>query len=302
MSDMKTPWQQRLDAGDVILLDGGTGSELRRRGAQLDAAAWSGLGALHHPELLRLIHRDYIEAGADVVIANTFAGARFLFDAAHTGHLWRTTNIEAMTIARRARDAFAATSVSVAGSMSNLPPFFDVQRYPPPARERADYVELARLLTDAGAELIALEMIQDVAHGRRALDAAMATGLPVWLGISVRRDQRCGELVGYDRMDQRMHDVLPRLLETEPAVVNVMHSPLDAIEPAIALVQQYWQGPIGVYPECSSRDCSPDALATHARRWIDAGARLIGGCCGTTPAHIAALSSERERWRISRRS
>jgi S-methylmethionine-dependent homocysteine/selenocysteine methylase len=278
-------WQAKLARGELVLLDGGTGTELRRRGARVDPAAWAGLAAHEHPQLLEAIHRDYIAAGADVIVANTFAGTRFLFDAARVGELWEPTVHAAVTIARRARESLP---VAVAGSISNLPPYFDVSAYPEPARECADYRALAELLAAAGSDLIALEMIQDIVHGARAFDAACATGLPVWLGLSARRHPRHGRLVGYDLGEQRLEDVLDMLLPRQPSVVNVMHSTLDAVEPALAAIRQRWSGPIGAYPEVSG--ITPSAFARAALRWAHAGAQLIGGCCGSTPAHIAELA------------
>jgi S-methylmethionine-dependent homocysteine/selenocysteine methylase len=294
---MPDTWLQKLETRQVVLLDGGTGSELRRRGARLDDTAWSGLAAREHPALLRDIHRDYIDAGADVITANTFAGARFLFEAAGAGARWADTNRRAVEIARSVRDGLAPGRVGVAGSMSNLPPRFDTGAYPAPAGELADYQALAALIADAGADLIVLEMIQDVAHGARALEAAAATGLPVWLGMSVRRHPRHGGLVGFDLEQQRFEHVLVELLAWRPAVVNVMHSTLDAVEPAIDVVRRHWHGPIGVYPELPA--ISAAEFVAQALRWAHAGVRVIGGCCGSTPAHIAALREARAALQVA---
>ena len=82
---MSETWRDKLAAGRVLLLDGGTGSELRRRGFALDAHAWSAPAALTEFELLRSIQFDYIAAGADVISTNTFAAARFVLEAAGLG-------------------------------------------------------------------------------------------------------------------------------------------------------------------------------------------------------------------------
>jgi S-methylmethionine-dependent homocysteine/selenocysteine methylase len=88
------------------------------------------------------------------------------------------------------------------------------------------------------------------------------------------------------------------VLEFAPDAIAIMHTPLDAMLPALELLQGRWQGPIGAYAEIpypedpdgdGSERLSPATYATAARNWVDAGAHIVGGCCGTTPEHIAAL-------------
>jgi len=74
--------EQRLAGGGVVILDGATGTELERRGVPMDGQAWSATANLTHPDVVRSVHEDYIRAGADVIITNTFATARNLLDAA----------------------------------------------------------------------------------------------------------------------------------------------------------------------------------------------------------------------------
>src|SRR5512139_4059896 len=121
MMAMNVPWADSLRGGRTLLLDGGTGTELRRRGAALDATAWTGLAPLTHYDLLRAIHADYIAAGADVVTTNTFGTARFVLEAAGHGADYAAINRRAVAAAREARDA-AGRAVAVAGSISCLPP------------------------------------------------------------------------------------------------------------------------------------------------------------------------------------
>ena len=74
--------KRRLDAGEIVVLDGGTGTELQRRGAQMDPSAWCGPASLNNSELLTQVHLDYIDAGADVITANTFASSRLMLTPA----------------------------------------------------------------------------------------------------------------------------------------------------------------------------------------------------------------------------
>ena len=278
-------WQTQLAAAQPVVIDGGTGSELQRRGVAHHPVAWSALAALTHGDVLRDIHVDFLNAGADVIITNTFAGARFVLAAA--GHLddFTLANRRAVEIALEAREVAHRPDAAIAGSLSNLPPGFDLDAYPGAETEASDYLALASLLAESGVDLLTLEMLQDLQHAPRLAAAATTVGLPVWMGISCRRDAT-GKLVGFDRTDVDTVDVLDELLSFAPAVINVMHTPVDVSLEAVRLVRGRWDGPVGVYPETEG---SPAELGSHVPAWRAAGASLFGGCCGTTPEDIAVI-------------
>jgi S-methylmethionine-dependent homocysteine/selenocysteine methylase len=280
--------------GGVLVLDGGTGSELGRRGVRLDPDAWSAPATLTDFETLVGIHADFIDAGADIVTTNTFAASRFVLAAA--GLEARATELvrRAVEAARLARER-CGRDVAIAGSMSCLPPAFDTHRYPDERAERSAYAELAETLAAAGVDALLLEMMQETRHAPLACEAAHAVGLPVWLGVSCRRDPG-GTLVGFDSPSVPLATCLETLLPWAPAAVAVMHSPLDALVPALAAVRQRWAGLLGAYPEIGdaasgTAAVTPEDLVREARAWLEAGARLLGGCCATTPAHVRALAA-----------
>jgi S-methylmethionine-dependent homocysteine/selenocysteine methylase len=240
-------WRAKLRAGDVIVLDGGTGTELRRRGIALDASTWSAPATLAHYDQLVRVHADYARAGADVLSTNTFASTRFVLAAAGLDARADALTRAAVTAADAARRA-VRHETDIAGVVSCLPPRFDPRAYPAPDVEAADYRELTATLADAGADLLLLEMLEDTEHAPRACAAARESGLAFWLGVSARVAPS-GTVVAYDFPDTPLARVLDAVLEFEPALV-----------------------------------------ADVARGWADAGIDLIGGCCGTTPAHIRALA------------
>jgi homocysteine S-methyltransferase len=311
---MTDTWRERLAAGRVLLLDGGTGSELRRRGFVLDARSWSAAAALTDFELLRSIQSDYIAAGADVITTNTFAASRFVLDAAGLGERAAEVVERSVAAAREARDA-SGRDVAIAGSMSCLPPRFDPRAYPAACTESAAYRELAGRLADEGVDLIALEMLEDTEHAARACEAARATGLPVWLGVSCRlRDD--GALAAFDFPETPLARVLDALLPFAPDAVNVMHSPPGAIAPALRALRARSRTVLGAYPEleggvtglagaraaasgddsmragtprATGTTLSPTDIAALASYWVVAGARIVGACCGATPSHVRAL-------------
>jgi methionine synthase I (cobalamin-dependent) len=109
--------KRRLDAGEVLLLDGGVGTELERRGADMDPAAWCGVATLENEELLTQIHIDYARAGSDVITANTFASSRVMLSAAGHGDDVVEINQRAVEAALRAKEQLATEgrTVAVAG-------------------------------------------------------------------------------------------------------------------------------------------------------------------------------------------
>jgi len=294
---MGDAWQETLDGGDILLIDGGMGTELQRRGVPMNKVAWSGAAVLTHPDAVRETHQDYICAGASVIITNTFGSTRQMLEPAGFGDKVEAVHRGAVELAMQARDNVAEHAVAVAGSISTEPPAFDRGAFLSPEKELEAYREAAGLLADAGVDLIALEMIVDATHATRALQAALETKLPVWLGVGCRKTED-GRIVSFDCPDLELATVLDALIPMGPTVVNIMHSEIGAIPQAIELVRQRWSGPVGVYPESGYFTkphwnfvdvIPPTELVTEALDWVAAGVRLLGGCCGTGPDHIKAL-------------
>lgn len=297
-------WHDMLASGRKLVLDGGTGSELRRRGVRLSDICWSAAANLDHADLLEAIHGDYIRAGADIVTANTFATTRFVLARAGLDDRFEEINASALGTARRAA-ALSSRDVAVAASLSCLPPGFDRRAYPDSDAEYAAYCELADRFAECDVDLVLLEMMQDTAHAVRACRAVRSAGLPFWIGISCRLGRGGSQdLVAFDDPGCAFDAVLEALLPFDPEGFSIMHSPLDAIMPALERLRVSWAGAMGAYAEipyaedpekglvCST---SPSDYARAAREWLDAGCMLVGGCCGTTPAHIEALRREVDR-------
>jgi S-methylmethionine-dependent homocysteine/selenocysteine methylase len=288
-----------LSAGHRLrILDGGTGSELRRRGIDLSPACWSAEANLDHADVLRQIHADYIRAGADVITANTFATSRFVLAGAGLEAEFDSINRNAIATAREAARS-AGTDVTIAASMSCLPPAFDPRRYPDANAEYSAYVELAECFAGNGADLILLEMMQSPAHAERACRAASASGLPFWAGVSCRVDPQSRQLVAFDDTAQPITNVIDAIAAFDPAGIAIMHSPVAATGPALEKLAALWRGATGAWAEIpyaqdpgsgAVESVGPEDYTAHAGEWIAAGVSLVGGCCGTTPAHIQALA------------
>ena len=311
---------RKLASGDVIVLDGAVGSEIERLGGKMDAAAWCGVANWTHPDTVRHVHESYLEAGADVITANTFATCRHVLEAAGYGDETVAINRRAVELAREARHRAAPDRpVAIAGSMSNnvawLPGTVgaDPAFLPSPEQEAANYREMADVLADAGCDLLVMEMLLDVEHGSRVMEAALATGLPVWTGISTSRGPG-GAMIGWDQAreeeDGRLPDgyeqtateplgtIIDALCALGPQVVGIMHSSLPSTTHGLDVLFERWSGPVMAYPEATGFDAlsrqargpvEPHDFATHCRGWVENGVQIIGGCCGTTIHHIRAM-------------
>ena len=140
-------------------------------------------------------------------------------------------------------------------------------------------------------------MITSPSFGSPAVEAAAETGLPVWLGVSVAVavDSHVPML---DRPRDGLDDLLDALLGSTVCAVTVMHSVIEAVEPALEVIARHWSGTVGAYPHCGDYkppewifgDIAPEAFARAAVSWVDRGAQLVGGCCGIRPEHIQVLA------------
>ena len=292
---------ERLAAGDVIILDGATGTELERRGVPMHDVSWSGIASLSHGATLCQIHADYIAAGAVVVITNTFASSRYLLEAAGLGERVREANIAAVEAARAARDQAAGSrEVWIAGSISPMAPGADRARRPDLEIVAASFREQAEILAGAGVDLLVLEMMRDVEYARAAVEAAVATGLPLWVGFSCVASG-AHEIVMAPGIadDLPFADVLEPVMARGGSLVAVMHSDVEVTLPALKIAHRHWHGPLGAYAHSGrfvmphwqfDEVISPEAYLEQAERWLGLGVQVIGGCCGIGPDHIRLLA------------
>jgi homocysteine S-methyltransferase len=292
--------EEKLATGEIIILDGGTATDIQRRGVPMDSETWSAEANLTHPEIVRAVHEDYIGAGAEIIIANTFATSALLFN--HLGRDEELSKIDAAAVAI-ARQA-AQDRVAVAGSFSTMRPVVKGSDRTARQREWAKkeakdlFRRKADSLASAEVDFIMMEMMRDLDYSLWATEAAVATGLPVWVGIAVESDAS-GRLRGYGREDYALEDIIQPLMETGATVLSIMHSSPNDTTAAIPVAQTKWKGPLGAYPQSGSF-AMPEwkfeniipvlAFVELARVWSERGVTILGGCCGIGPDHIRALA------------
>lgn len=286
----------RLSAGGIVILDGAMGTELEARGVPMHSMTWSAAALMTHPQVVRAAHVDYIRAGAEVIITNTFSAGRHMLEPAGMGDQVKDVNTRAVELARETRQEVAEGPVAIAGSICEW--VHTETEWREPAKLSASLREQAGLLAEAGVDLIALEMCQHAENSPLAVEAAVATGLPVWVGVSCKRNAESGQLESFDASQPNFAELVAKLASYDIAVMNVMHSPIEDTAAGISAVQQHWTGPVGAYPESGYfimpnwqfvDVIDPADLVREARAWVDQGVQLLGGCCGLGPQHITAL-------------
>ena len=294
------------EGGAVMVIDGAMGTELQARGVPMDDRAWCAVANLTHPELVQAIHEDNIDAGADVIITNTYMSGYGPMARAGLADRFEEGVRSAVRVARDAVNA-ARRPVAVAGSVS-------ANEWAAPDGDDHDslrdgYARELDVLADAGVDLIVLEMVLDTHRGQPALEAARGIGLPVWLGLSTSTPGRT----------TRDAQPLPEIIETREVAtalvaddldaVCIMHTDIDDVTPALEMLAPIWDGPVGVYPHRGRwlkpnwgfEDVDPDALVAAAADWVARDVSMIGGCCGLGIRHVAALRAAVDAGTLARR-
>ena len=288
----------RLKQDKLVIIDGGTGTEMEKRGAKMEERGWSASCTLTAPDLLRGIHEDYIKAGAEVIITNTFSTSRHVLEDCGLGDQFEEMNAAAARIACEARDNAAEGQVWVAGSMSTIA-FEDNQR-PDAATSQANFERQAEILATGGADFFMLEMMNDIDNMLIAYHAAAKTGLPVIVGFNAHTNANGVIQLGMGHYP----DGRPTLAEGIQALpddvpmVTIMHSLTSDISASLDIIHANYDGPSGVYahwgefvmPNWQFNDMiSAEAYGQEAEKWVAVGTKLVGGCCGIGPEHIREL-------------
>jgi S-methylmethionine-dependent homocysteine/selenocysteine methylase len=301
--------QTRLERGQTVVLDGGIGSELVRRGVR-----WRQHGLRTDAAAVQALHADYLRAGAHVIRTNTFQLNRRIYqnvfrDAAHMHHIGApdldqripTLIPKAVALARAARDAVNRPEVAIAGVISPLEHCFRPDLAPCDDSSHLEHAEIARLLADAGVDLLLLESMNTLCEARIAISAARLTGLPIWVSFVVDLD---GNVLSGESLSEAAQ--LARSGGADAMLVNC--APVDDITRAVAAIDANGL-PAGAFAHVgrfdppswkfeffpqftNADDWPPDRYAAVADHWQDLGVRIVGGCCGTRPDHVRVLAEQ----------
>ncbi len=280
---------ERLQSGLTLVLDGATGTNLQRRG--LPTGVPSDLWVLDNPAQVIQLHRDFIAAGADIILTNTFGSTQLHLAHAGLADRFEQTNRAAVQLARQAA---AGTSTLVAGSMGPLGEMVEPVGTLKEADAQAAYAAQARLLAEAGVDLLVIETQFDLNEAKAAIRGAQSvTDLPIVCSFS------------YDRGTRTMMGVKPAQMGQEISTLGVAAVGINcgkSLEDNLKALRELRQAttlPIWFKPNAGlprvvegsvEYDVTPAIMGAQVAAWIEAGARLVGGCCGTSPEHLAAIA------------
>lgn len=286
-----------LANGEAVILDGAMGTEIQARGSDLIRVGWGGPATTQEPDLVRGIHADYIQAGADVISTNTFRGTRVRLRTEGLESQIEPLNRRSVALAIAARaQAGAEGQVAVAGAISTAG-----SHEVGSAEEGYEaYAEQATILADAGVDLILLEMLKDIPQATAALAAAAATGLPVWAGFSCRVDEAGTVRVLDGEPVPTFDEALTALGALHVDAALIMHTTVEDVGPALDVLSRHWHGPKGAYPHVGKwqrpdwqfdTTVDPTLIINASANWRAQGAQVFGTCCGLGPAYTSALNA-----------
>ncbi|HWF98051.1 MAG TPA: betaine--homocysteine S-methyltransferase [Steroidobacteraceae bacterium] len=274
-----------------LLADGAMGSNLFARG--LTSGEAPELWNTEHPQRIRELQGSFIEAGADIILTNSFGGTRHRLKLHQAEDRVAQLNEAAARIARAEADR-ADRVVLVGGSMGPTGEILEPLGPLSPAEARQSFAEQAEALARGGADILWIETMSSAEETEAAIDGARRTGLPIIATLSFDTNGRTmmgitpAELAG---LSQKHHlaacgsNCGVGAAELAASIVNLA----AAADPSTILVAKANCGIPQYVDGAIQFNGTPELMAEYARLALDAGARIIGGCCGTTPEHLRVM-------------
>jgi 5-methyltetrahydrofolate--homocysteine methyltransferase len=286
---------ERLNSGEILVSDGATGSNLQKMGLKAGQAPEDLI--IDNPEILMELEGRFVKAGSDIILTCTFGGTRMRMKDSKYQDRAPEVNIRAVELARKAAVAAGRSDVLVAGSMGPVGGL--IKPYGPLEAEevKATFAEQAKALAEGGVDLLVIETMFAFEETTAAFEGAKSvTDLPIIVSFSYDRGTR-------SMMGVKPKDVIKRYTEMGATVIGANCG--TTLENMEAIVTEYantmpnfplWAKPnagiprMDIQTEQAIYDMGPDDMANFAKKYVALGAKIVGGCCGSTPEHIAAIA------------
>jgi 5-methyltetrahydrofolate--homocysteine methyltransferase len=285
---------ERLNAGEILVADGATGSNLQKMGLKPGRPPEDLI--IDSPDILYQLEKSFVDAGSDIILTCTFGGTRMRMKDSKYQDRTPEVNIRAAELARRAA-ASRNDGVLVAGSMGPVGAL--IKPYGPLEAEdvKATFAEQAKALAEGGVDFLLIETMFAFEETNAAFEGARSvTDLPIVVSFSYDRGTR-------SMMGVKPKDVIKKYCEMGAILVGANCG--TTLENMETIVKEYattvpnfplWVKPNAGVPhmdietEQGVYDMGPEDMATYAKKYVELGARVVGGCCGNTPEHIAAIA------------
>lgn len=294
----------------ILVLDGGMSRELQRLGAVLRQPEWSALALIESPEIVQQVHAEFIEAGARVVTTNSYALVPFHIGEARFRAEGLALAALAGRLARAAADAAPGGETRVAGGLppvfgSYEPQLFDASRV-------QDYLAVLVQGLDPSVDLWLGETLSLIAEGDAVRQAVAGTGKPFWISFTLRDDSEA--IAGAEpalRSGESVADAAAWALEAGAGALLFNCSAPEVMAGAVRSASDVFAKagrslPIGVYANAfeeeadagpaneglggTRQELTPALYARFAADWVEAGASMVGGCCGIGTGHVHGLA------------
>lgn len=276
-----------------LLADGATGSNL------FDVGLMSGdapeLWNTEHPDRIANLHKSFVDAGADIILTNTFGGTVYRLKLHQAQGRMAELNQAAARIAREVADA-SGREVAVAGSMGPTGEIMEPIGTLTFDQAKAAFAEQALALAAGGVDVLWIETMSSREEVEAAVAGAAVAGLPIVCTLSFDTNGRTMMGISPSDFSGIEKSLTPRLAACgtncgvgASEVVACIHNLAEAMGPDVVLVAK---GNCGIPQYVDGAICyngTPEIMALYARMALDAGARIIGGCCGTSAKHLRAM-------------
>jgi 5-methyltetrahydrofolate--homocysteine methyltransferase len=288
----KQPILARIESGVILAADGATGTNLISRGLPggLTAENW----VLEQPEKIIQLHSDFINAGANIILTATFSANSIHFKGTSLESRLDEINQTAVNLAAQ---AIGDADIYIAGSMGPLGQLLKPLGPLSVDEVKKAYAQQAKALTTAGADLLVIETQYDLAEVTAAVDSVRGvSALPLIVSLSYDRGKRTMMGVSPAQAGKQL-SVLP----VDILGINCGRSIDENLQNLIELRQNtskpIWFKPNAGLPHLDSQgnttyDVSPQLMGSMVSAWLKEGACIVGGCCGTTPDHLAQIAAQ----------
>lgn len=280
-----------LDQGETVVMDGGTGSEIAARGIQTALPLWSAQALLSHPEIVREIHKDYIDSGAQIIITNTFRTTERTFKKAKLNNQAKKATLLACKLALQAVKK-SGKRVWVAGSIAPLEDCYSPHLVPPLPELKKEHLENVKNLKAGGVDFILLETMISIKEAVSACEATKKVQLPMAVSFCCNAK---GELLS----GESLQDAVSAIEKYLPMFISLNCMNPETITKVIKQLRKSTELPIGAYAQGDGQVDAEQGWRSggamignylkEVKQWIKDGAQIIGGCCGTNPDYIKSL-------------
>lgn len=284
----------------ITILDGGMGREIKQRITQWDPILWSASGLIYDPQLVCDIHREFIEAGAQIIKTNNYTVVPYALRPAKRIHEFESLTVLSGKIAQEAKKKASVNAVKVAGSLPPLSPTYRPDLVEHDDKQSVDMYKKIIQWLDPYVDLFIVESLSSITEFYQVSMACAITNKPVYVSFLLD-EETPGQLLD----GTTIHDLVP-IVEAhtvEALLFNCSHP--ETISKTVQCIQND-RIQLGAYANAffpivetfnhgdlrtSDESVTPTVYLDHVQQWLDHGVTLVGGCCGIGPDHIRAIAN-----------